>query len=210
MFKPIRLDDFEIIPGASMGVAIYPDNAGDKETLINNADLAMYRAKADIARAACFYERSMDEMVRARRNLADELREALETNQLDVHYQVQTSLSTGEIRGYEALLRWGHSQRGYIPPAEFIPLAEENGLILQMGEWVLRTACAKAASWEPPYGAVCPYRPAQAGHGRATRNRAAARPAGAGTDRVDDLCRQGALAAYAAPDQGIGREHCAR
>lgn len=164
LFKPIRLDDFEIIPGASLGVAIYPDDATSKEALINNADLAMYRAKADIARAVCFYERSMDEIVRARRNLASELREALEANQLDIHYQVQTSISTGEIRGYEALLRWEHPQRGYIAPAEFIPLAEENGLILQMGEWILRTACARAASWEPPYKVAVNLSPVQFVH----------------------------------------------
>ncbi|HWU16411.1 MAG TPA: EAL domain-containing protein [Devosia sp.] len=164
LFKPIRLDDFEVIPGASLGVAIYPDDAVSKEALINNADLAMYRAKADIARAVCFYERSMDEIVRARRNLASELREALEANQLDIHYQVQTSLSTGEIRGYEALLRWEHPQRGFIAPAEFIPLAEENGLILQMGEWILRTACAKAASWEPPYKVAVNLSPVQFVH----------------------------------------------
>nr|WP_284393389.1 bifunctional diguanylate cyclase/phosphodiesterase [Devosia yakushimensis] len=164
LFKPIRLDDFEVIPGASLGVAIYPDDAASKEALVNNADLAMYRAKADIARAVCFYERSMDEIVRARRNLASELREALEANQLDIHYQVQTSISTGEIRGYEALLRWEHPQRGFIAPAEFIPLAEENGLILQMGEWILRTACARAASWEPPYKVAVNLSPVQFVH----------------------------------------------
>ncbi len=151
LFKPIRIDDYEVVPGASLGVALYPDNADSKEALINNADLAMYRAKMDIARAVCFYEQSMDETVRARRTLASELRQAIENNQLDIHYQVQTSISTGEVCGYEALLRWEHAQHGFIPPAEFIPLAEENGLIQQMGEWVLRTACARAASWEPPY-----------------------------------------------------------
>ena len=162
--KPIRLDDYEVIPGASIGVAIYPDNADSTEVLINNADLAMYRAKADITRAVCFYEHSMDETVRARRNLASELREAIENNQLDVHYQVQTSISTGEIRGYEALLRWEHPQHGFIPPSEFIPLAEENGLILQMGEWVLRTACAKAATWEPQYKVAVNLSPVQFVH----------------------------------------------
>ena len=106
-----------------MGVALYPDNADRMETLISNADLAMYRAKAVVSTAICFYEQSMDETVRARRALASELREAMENGQLDVHYQVQTSVSTGEIRGYEALLRWEHPKHGFIPPSEFIPLA---------------------------------------------------------------------------------------
>ncbi|MBB3454520.1 diguanylate cyclase (GGDEF)-like protein [Rhizobium sp. BK313] len=164
LFKPIRIDDYEVVPGASLGVALYPDNADSKEALINNADLAMYRAKTDIMRAVCFYEQSMDETVRARRTLASELRQAIENNQLDIHYQVQTSISTGEVCGYEALLRWEHAQHGFIPPAEFIPLAEENGLIQQMGEWVLRTACARAASWEPPYKVAVNLSPVQFAH----------------------------------------------
>ncbi|MFS8112314.1 EAL domain-containing protein [Rhizobium jaguaris] len=164
LFKPIRLDDYEIVPGASLGVALYPDNADNKEALINNADLAMYRAKTDITRAVCFYEQSMDETVRARRTLTSELRQAIENNQLDIHYQVQTSISTGEVCGYEALLRWEHPQHGFIPPSEFIPLAEENGLIQQMGEWVLRTACARAASWEPPYKVAVNLSPVQFAH----------------------------------------------
>ncbi|VCU71609.1 Cyclic di-GMP phosphodiesterase Gmr [Pigmentiphaga humi] len=150
-FTPIRLEGYEVIPGASLGVAVYPDDAQEKEALIGNTDLAMYRAKSDLVNVACFYEPSMDEVVRARRTLAGELRAALEFGQMDIHYQVQTAVSTGDIRGYEALLRWRHPERGYIPPSEFIPLAEESGLILQLGEWVLRTACAKAASWNPPY-----------------------------------------------------------
>ncbi|MDL2400952.1 EAL domain-containing protein [Rhizobium mayense] len=165
LFKPIRLDDYEVVPGASIGVALYPDNADNKEALINNADLAMYRAKTDITRAVCLYEQSMDEIVRARRTLASELRQAIENNQLDIHYQVQTSISTGEVCGYEALLRWEHTQHGFIPPSEFIPLAEENGLIQQMGEWVLRTACTKAASWDPPYKVAVNLSPVQFAHG---------------------------------------------
>jgi predicted signal transduction protein with EAL and GGDEF domain len=86
--SPVRLDGCEVMPGASMGVAIYPDDANDRQALIGNADLAMYRAKADITHAICFYERSMDESVRARRALAGELRAALEAGQLDLHYQV--------------------------------------------------------------------------------------------------------------------------
>ncbi|AUC95259.1 bifunctional diguanylate cyclase/phosphodiesterase [Bradyrhizobium sp. SK17] len=162
--RPIQLDNVEIAPGASLGIAIYPDNGSDKATLISNADLAMYSAKSDIARAACFYDPSMGDLVRARRNLVGELRDALENNQLDIHYQVQTSVTTGEICGYEALLRWEHPQRGSIPPSEFIPLAEQNGLILQIGEWVLRTACAKAAVWEPQYKVAVNLSPIQLVH----------------------------------------------
>jgi diguanylate cyclase (GGDEF)-like protein len=151
LFKPVQFEGTEIIPGASFGAAIFPDDAADKESLINNADLAMYRAKADPACNVCFYEAGMDEKIKARRSLAAHLRQALGRNELSLHYQVQTAVSTGEIRGYEALLRWEHPQLGPIGPTEFISLAEENGLILPIGEWVLRTACAEAASWEQPY-----------------------------------------------------------
>lgn len=151
MFKPIRFDDAEIAPGASFGVSVFPDDADDSESLINNADLAMYRAKSDPVRHVCFYEAGMDEKIRARRTLAADLRRGLERNELAVHYQVQTAVSNGEVRGYEALLRWDHPQLGPIGPTEFIPIAEENGLILPIGEWVLRTACAQAAKWAQPY-----------------------------------------------------------
>lgn len=161
MFEPINHENSEIVAGASLGVAMYPDNANDKETLINNADLAMYRAKSDLTQIVCFYDQSMDESVRARRNLANDLRDALENNQLAVHYQVQTSVSTGQIRGYEALLRWRHPIRGQISPGEFIPLAEETGLILKLGEWVLRQACSTAASWEQPYKIAVNLSPVQ-------------------------------------------------
>ena len=161
LFEPIMIEEFEIVPGASLGVAIYPDNASSREGLINNADLAMYRAKADLAHHVCYYDQSMDDIVRARRCLANDLRHAIENNQLDVHYQVQTSVPTNQIRGFEALLRWNHPEHGYISPAEFIPLAEENGLIMQLGEWVLRQACADAASWEPPYRVAVNISPAQ-------------------------------------------------
>jgi diguanylate cyclase (GGDEF)-like protein len=164
LFKPVRLDDYEVSPGASMGVAFYPDDADAAETLINHADLAMYRAKAELNETIRFYEPSMDETARARRLLSIELRDALENHQLEVHYQVQMSVSTGAIRGYEALLRWKHPKHGSIPPSEFIPLAEENGLILPLGEWVLRTACATATSWEPPYKVAVNLSPVQFGH----------------------------------------------
>jgi diguanylate cyclase (GGDEF)-like protein len=151
LYAPVRQGDWEFPLGASLGVAICPQDGIESSTLLNNADLAMYRAKADPLRTVCFYEPGMDEIVRERLHLAADLRHALARNQLHLHYQVQTSVSTGKPIGYEALLRWQHPEHGFIPPAEFIPLAEENGLILQIGEWVLREACAKATSWMPPY-----------------------------------------------------------
>lgn len=161
IFAPIEISDFEVSIGASIGVAIYPDDATDRENLLSNADLAMYRAKASATEDICFYESSMDERVRARRVLANDLRDAVKKNELALHYQVQTSISTGEVIGYEALLRWHHPVRGAVPPAEFIPIAEETGLILELGEWVLRTACAAAAKWSQPLKVAINLSPVQ-------------------------------------------------
>ena len=164
LYRPVRYDDAEVLSGASLGVAIYPDDATTKTVLINNADLAMYRAKADLAHSVCFYEPAMDEIARARRSLTHDLREVLARGQLSVHYQVQTSIASGDICGYEALLRWEHPRLGFISPAEFIPLAEENGLILGIGAWVLREACAHAVSWLPPYKVAVNLSPVQFAH----------------------------------------------
>nr|WP_181183585.1 MULTISPECIES: bifunctional diguanylate cyclase/phosphodiesterase [unclassified Mesorhizobium] len=164
LFAPVRIGEMETTTGASLGVAIYPNDAHNREALVNNADLAMYRAKANVTQTVCFYEQAMDEAVRANRTLVNDLRDAVENGQFDLHYQVQTSVSTGDIRGYEALLRWKHPTRGSISPAEFIPLAEESGLILPLGEWVLRTACAKAASWDHPYKIAVNLSPVQFAH----------------------------------------------
>ncbi|OCJ07624.1 diguanylate cyclase [Rhizobium sp. AC27/96] len=164
LFEPIRIDDFETATGASIGVAVYPDDGTDQERLVSNADLAMYRAKADVGRAVCFYESKMDEAARARHTLAQDLRRAIELDQLDLHYQVQTSVRTGDICGYEVLLRWNHPERGAVPPSEFIPIAEESGTILVIGEWVLRTACREAASWDKPYKIAVNLSPVQFAH----------------------------------------------
>ncbi|PVX82678.1 putative bifunctional diguanylate cyclase/phosphodiesterase [Paraburkholderia unamae] len=164
LYRPIRYDDAEVISGASLGVAIYPDDATSKTVLINNADLAMYRAKADLTQSVCFYEPAMDEIARERRSLTHDLREALARGQLSVHYQVQTSITTGDICGYEALLRWEHPRLGFISPAKFIPLAEENGLILGIGAWVLREACTRAVAWSPPYKVAVNLSPVQFAH----------------------------------------------
>jgi EAL domain-containing protein (putative c-di-GMP-specific phosphodiesterase class I) len=111
----------------------------------------MYRAKRDPLHDICLYDATIDERIRLRRGLTADLREALGRGELSLHYQVQTSVATNQITGYEALLRWHHPTLGPISPAEFIPLAEDSGLIVPIGEWVLRTACAEAARWEPPH-----------------------------------------------------------
>lgn len=139
-----------IFTGASIGIAIYPEHGTVRETIVNNADLAMYRAKEGIGSTTCLYSPDMDEAARNRRLLANDLREAIGRNEFSLAYQVQRSLSSGEITGYEVLLRWNHGRLGAISPVEFIPIAEESGEILRIGEWVLRTACAEAASWPTP------------------------------------------------------------
>jgi len=164
LFAPFNVDGSQLSVGASLGVAVYPEDADSKEGLNNGADLAMYRAKSDVNQVVCFYEHSMDDAVRARRSLASDLRQAVANEQLEVHYQVQTSLSSGEVTGFEALLRWKHPNRGFVPPSEFIPLAEESGLILSIGEWVLRTACTQAASWHPAARVAVNISPIQFAH----------------------------------------------
>lgn len=163
--RPIRLDDGDVSVGGSFGVAFYPEDANESNMLVNCADMAMYRAKADRTRTICFYEQAMDESVRARRALAVDLREAIIHSELSLVYQVQTAVATGEITGYEALLRWNHPKFGLIPPGEFIPLAEETGLILQIGEWVLERACIDAATWNENYKVAVNVSPIQIAQG---------------------------------------------
>jgi diguanylate cyclase (GGDEF)-like protein len=134
-----------IAVGASLGIAIYPTDATGREALLNNADLAMYRAKGNLGERICYYEQGMDESARHRRQLANDLRHAV-ARELAVLYQPQHSLKNGEISGYEALLRWHHPRFGIVSPVEFIPIAEENGEIMKLGEWVLRMAVRKRSS----------------------------------------------------------------
>lgn len=147
--------------GAGTLGAVYPQDAGSREALLVNADLAMYRAKADLGRQVCFYQPEMDERVRLHQALSSELRQAIERDQLQLHYQAQTDLASGRICGFEALLCWTHPQRGPISPAEFIPLAERDTTILALGEWVLRRACSDAAAWSEPYSVAVNLSPKQ-------------------------------------------------
>ncbi|MFP3714634.1 putative bifunctional diguanylate cyclase/phosphodiesterase [Puerhibacterium sp. TATVAM-FAB25] len=147
---PVRVGADVVPLRVSTGVAVFPTDAPDAENLVNNADLAMYRAKRDPVQDVCFYDAAVDERTRQRRSLATDLRGAVDRGELFLHYQPQTAVGTGEVDGYEALVRWRHPQLGPVSPGEFIPLAEENGLIVPIGAWVLRTACAEAATWDPP------------------------------------------------------------
>ncbi|MBH0238636.1 bifunctional diguanylate cyclase/phosphodiesterase [Methylobrevis albus] len=162
--QPIVLDGFDITPGASLGVALFPTDAASRDSLINNADLAMYRAKAAPAERVCFYEARMDEVSRQRRALATDLWHAVENGELSLAYQVQKSVVDGRVTGYEVLLRWDHPRRGRISPAEFIPIAEECGAIVPIGAWVLREACAEAARWDGGERIAVNLSPLQLGH----------------------------------------------
>jgi EAL domain-containing protein (putative c-di-GMP-specific phosphodiesterase class I) len=121
----------------------------------------MYRAKKAIGNKVCFFEAAMDQKVRERRTLANDLKRALAQHELELYYQVQSRISDGQAVGFEALLRWNHPQRGLVSPAEFIPIAEETGTILPIGTWVIRTACAAAAKWSEPWRIAVNLSPVQ-------------------------------------------------
>jgi diguanylate cyclase (GGDEF)-like protein/PAS domain S-box-containing protein len=137
----------QVTTDASIGIAMAPRDGAEFDRILKNADLAMYAAKAAGRRTYRFFETDMEAEVSARRSLEVDLRRALTDGGFEVHYQPCVGLQTGAITGCEALVRWRHPQRGMISPAEFIPLAEDTGLINQLGEWVLNSACKEAASW---------------------------------------------------------------
>jgi diguanylate cyclase len=135
---------------ASIGVAVFPHDAANATDLIKNADMALYRAKGEGRGLTRFYEAAMDEALRQRHQLEADLRTALGREEIKVHYQPLAELESGRIIGFEALLRWTHPQHGPISPEMFIRLAEESGLIIKLGEWVLNAACSEATRWDAP------------------------------------------------------------
>jgi diguanylate cyclase (GGDEF)-like protein len=145
--EPYECLGHQVTTDASIGIALAPQHGADLDQILKNADLAMYAAKSAGRRTYRFFEPDMDAQVKARRILEMDLRQAITDGALEVYYQPCISLSNNEITGCEALLRWRHPERGMISPAEFIPIAEETGLINQLGEWVLTTACAEAVTW---------------------------------------------------------------
>jgi diguanylate cyclase (GGDEF)-like protein len=139
----------QIIVGLSIGGATYPADAGDVATLLANADAALYRAKADGRRLARFFDHDLDRQLRERYALQHDLRLATLRDEFQLYYQPQAQID-GDVFGFEALIRWQHPRRGLVPPDGFIPLAEQNGKIVEIGNWALREACRQAASWASP------------------------------------------------------------
>ncbi len=144
---PFECLGHQVSTDASIGIALAPRHGVDLDQILKNADLAMYAAKSAGRRTYRFFEPDMDAQVKTRRMLEMDLRQAIIDRSFEVYYQPSVSLKDNSIVGCEALLRWRHSERGLISPAEFIPIAEDTGLINQLGEWVLTTACAEAATW---------------------------------------------------------------
>jgi diguanylate cyclase (GGDEF)-like protein/PAS domain S-box-containing protein len=149
--------------GLTIGVGLFPQDGADATALVANADAALSRAKSEARGSIRFFEMAMDAQLRDKRALQQDLRKAIERNELELHYQPQASID-GTVTGFEALARWHHPRRGLVPPGDFIPLAEESGIIGALGEWVLRTACLEAASWPKPLHIAVNLSPVQFQH----------------------------------------------
>ena len=160
----IDIDGHLLRVGLTIGVGIYPQDGADAMTLVANADAALFRAKSEARGSIRFFEVSMDKQLREKRALQQDLRTAVMRNELTLHYQPQ-ALINGDITGFEALVRWQHPRHGLVLPTTFIPLAEESGIIVDLGEWILRTACREAASWPRPLCLAINLSPVQFQHG---------------------------------------------
>ncbi|MCA6115329.1 EAL domain-containing protein [Bradyrhizobium sp. WSM 1738] len=148
--EPYGIDGQQAVIGVSIGISVGPSDGSNPDKLLRNADLALYRAKSDGRGTFRFFEPAMDLQMQTRRVMEQDLRKALPGGEFELHYQPVVNLASKEISGFEALIRWNHPTKGMISPATFIPLAEEIGFIVPMGEWVIRKACATAAQWPSP------------------------------------------------------------
>ena len=167
--EAFQISGHQVVIGASVGIAIAPRDGADADLLLKNADMALYRAKADGKGAWRFFEHGMDVTAQARRKLQLDLRAALASNVFELHYQPLYNLHTNRISTCEALLRWPHPERGMIPPAEFIPVAEEMGLIVEIGSFVLRQACLECARWPDDVRVAVNMSPLQFRRGNVTQ-----------------------------------------
>ncbi|HXF54662.1 MAG TPA: EAL domain-containing protein [Hyphomicrobiaceae bacterium] len=156
-----EVDGHQVVVGTSLGIAVGPTDGKDPDQLTRNADLALYRAKSAGRGGFAFFEAGMDVQMQERRALENDMRAALPAGQFELHYQPVLNLARNEIVGVEALVRWRHPERGMISPGEFIPLAEEVGFIVPLGEWVIRQACATAAGWPSTVKVAVNLSPAQ-------------------------------------------------
>ncbi|MCP4284086.1 MAG: EAL domain-containing protein [Gammaproteobacteria bacterium] len=145
--NPIKIQGKEFFVTGSMGIALYPNDGESVDLLLKNADIAMYHAKQNGRNSYRFYTAHMEERVQLRLSIESKLKQTLEKEELDLHYQAKVEIGTGRIVGVEALLRWHNPEMGQVSPARFIPVAEETGLIVPIGEWVLNTACQHAKTW---------------------------------------------------------------
>jgi diguanylate cyclase (GGDEF)-like protein len=159
--EPFDLGDHQVAIGASIGIALPPGDGLDCDEIIRNADLALYRAKSERRGKHRFFEPEMDRLMQERRDLERELRNALINDEFELHYQPIVDVASGEICGCEALARWNHPRRGLVSPADFITLAEETGLIVPLGEWVIAAACREAANWPSEMRIAVNLSPAQ-------------------------------------------------
>ncbi len=159
--KPYNINDHQIVVDISVGISVSPDDGSEPDQLLKNADMALYGAKADGRGTYRFFEPEMDARMKGRRELEMNLRNALVNNELELYYQPLVNLKNNEISAFEALLRWHHPTRGMISPNDFIPIAEETGLIVPVGEWVLRKACEETANWPNDVKVAVNLSPAQ-------------------------------------------------
>jgi len=167
--KEFQIDGKSVRTGVTTGISIFPRNGADAASLLANAGAALFRAKAKSRGSISIFEPEMDQQIRDRRVLHQDLSLAIKNGELSLYYQPQAisrhTVASSEVIGFEALARWLHPVRGFVAPSDFIPLAEESGLIVEMGEWILREACREAASWQMPLQIAVNLSPAQFMHG---------------------------------------------
>lgn len=195
VIDPIDWQHRRLSIGCSIGIALFPEHGLSADELSARADLAMYRAKTLGQSKICTYEASMDEVSRARAEIAIDLKRALVANEFEIFYQVQNDVISGDIVGFEALLRWNHPEKGRVRPDEFIPIAEQTGLIVDIGDWVLLNACRAASNWKRPYRVAVNIAAVQLNHNLPERVAEALQKTGLPPERLEiELTESGIIA----------------